>query len=82
MNWVITGGCGFIGTSLIKELIDEGNHNIRVLDNLTTGSRVDLLEVCDYSEVFVDDIGKLNGVELVVGDILNEKLSIKVTKPR
>ena len=34
MNWLITGGCGFIGTSLIKKLINEKNHNIRVIDNL------------------------------------------------
>ena len=29
MNWIITGGCGFIGISLIKALIKEKNHNIR-----------------------------------------------------
>ncbi|MDC0597149.1 NAD-dependent epimerase/dehydratase family protein [Candidatus Pseudothioglobus singularis] len=80
MNWLITGGCGFIGTSLIKTLTNENNHNIRVLDNLTTGTREDLLEVCKYSEVSGVSIGDFNGVELVVGDILDEGLAAKVTK--
>jgi UDP-glucose 4-epimerase len=80
MNWLITGGCGFIGTSLIKTLINENSHNIRVLDNLTTGTRKDLLEACKYSEMSVESIGGFNGVELVVGDILDEELAVKVTK--
>jgi UDP-glucose 4-epimerase len=80
MNWVITGGCGFIGTSLIKTLINESNHNIRVLDNLTTGTRGDLLKVCSYSEVSVESVGEFSGIELIVGDILDEDLAIKVTK--
>jgi len=80
MNWLITGGCGFIGTSLIKTLINENNHNIRVLDNLTTGTRDDLLEVCTYSEMSVESVNEFNGIELVVGDILDEELAVKVTK--
>jgi len=80
MNWLITGGCGFIGTSLIKTLINENNHNIRVLDNLTTGTRGDLLEACTYSEMSVESVNEFNGIELVVGDILDEELAVKVTK--
>jgi len=80
MNWLITGGCGFIGVSLIKTLVKENSHNIRVLDNLTTGTREDLLEACKYSEVSLESIGGFNGVELVIGDILDEELAVKVTK--
>jgi len=62
--WLITGGCGFIGTSLIKNLVSEGGHTIRVLDNLSVGTRQDLAKVCDFSS--------LNShCELVVGDIKN-----------
>jgi UDP-glucose 4-epimerase len=80
MNWVITGGCGFIGTSLIKTLIKESNHNIRVLDNLTTGTREDLSGACTYSEVSTSNIAEFNNIELIVGDILDEDLAVKVTK--
>lgn len=81
MNWLITGGCGFIGTSLIKSLImDGGEHNIRVLDNLTTGTREDLKNVCEYTEIDNISTRPPNGIELVVGDILDENLSIEITK--
>lgn len=49
-HWLITGGCGFIGTSLIKNLVSEGGHTIRVLDNLSVGTRDDLARVCKFSE--------------------------------
>jgi UDP-glucose 4-epimerase len=49
-NWLITGGCGFLGTSLIKDLVAEGGHFIRVVDNLSVGSREDLAKVCQFTE--------------------------------
>ncbi|MEW6521121.1 MAG: NAD-dependent epimerase/dehydratase family protein [Thermodesulfobacteriota bacterium] len=49
-KWLITGGCGFIGTSLIKDLVAEGGHFIRVIDNLSVGSREDLARVCQFTE--------------------------------
>jgi len=80
MNWLITGGCGFIGTSLIKVLLQENGHNIRVLDNLTTGTREDLLTASKYKELQVDEVlNAPKGVELVVGDILDEQLALQVS---
>ncbi len=35
---VVTGGCGFIGSTLIKKLYKEGSYSIRIIDNLSTGS--------------------------------------------
>ena len=84
MNWLITGGCGFIGTSLIARLSLDTNvkHNIRILDNLSTGTRADLSSVASFLEVEnIDNLSaSLDGVELVVGDILDEDLAYKVTK--
>jgi UDP-glucose 4-epimerase len=80
MNWVITGGCGFIGLSLIKKLIKEKNNYIRILDNLTTGTKKDLSEICDFSETAIDNISDFKNVELIAGDILDETLAFKVTK--
>ena len=81
LKWLITGGCGFIGTSLIKTLEAEGGHQIRVLDNLGTGTRDDLARVCEFSEINAAVIdGAPAGVELVVGDILDEELAKTVAQ--
>jgi len=64
MNWLITGGCGFLGTSLIARLVAESGHNIRVIDNLSVGTKKDLSNVCSYSEIMSNDIsGAPEGIE-------------------
>jgi len=81
LNWLITGGCGFIGTSLIQKLLTEDGHNIRVLDNLSTGTRDDLGQVCTFQETNADAIaGQPADVELVVGDILDDELACQVAE--
>lgn len=77
MNWLITGGCGFLGRSLIKKLLNEGDHSITVVDNLSVGSRKDLEGVCDYQEVTIDKrIYSPGLVQLVVGDITDADLAL------
>jgi len=76
-NWLITGGCGFIGTNLIAHLLKENkNSNIRVLDNLSVSTTDDLARVCSFTEIDSTHLtstsslkGKSSSVELVVGDI-------------
>ena len=76
MKWLVTGGCGFIGTSLIQSLLSKGGNRIRVVDNLSVGTREDLGRVCTFSEEGCADAA----VELVVGDILDEKLALTAAK--
>jgi len=81
MRWLITGGCGFIGSSLIAHLVEQGGHSIRVVDNLSVGTRDDLANVCQFEEIDTASLLPLesNGsVELVVGDILDERLALSV----
>ncbi len=81
MNWLITGGCGFIGRNLIKNLQDEGGHFIRVVDNLSVGNRDDLSKVCEFVESTTSAMTiQATSVELVVGDILDEQLAQQVAK--
>lgn len=84
MNWLITGGCGFIGTSLIRHLMEEGGHSVRVIDNLSVGTMDDLKEVAKIHEIDKINVQPMNGdissgaCELVVGNILDEKLAVQV----
>ena len=51
MRWLITGGCGFIGSSLAARLQARGGHAIRVLDDHSVGSLEDLARVAScYAE--------------------------------
>ena len=38
MRILVTGGAGFIGTNLIKKLVNEG-HDVHSLDNYDSGKR-------------------------------------------
>lgn len=75
LNWLITGGCGFLGTSLIRHIQGTGEHTIRVIDNLSVGSRKDLEAVCNFSEQITNP--EPGEVQLIVGDILDEELAFK-----
>ena len=71
-SWLITGGCGFIGTALVKELLEtHAIKKIRVFDNLSVGAREDLALVCQYTELKSTKTSHSDTpvVELMVGDI-------------
>ena len=82
MNFLITGGCGFLGTALITKLLSEGEHGVRVLDNLSVGTRQDLATVCDFDEIAAEQsLSEFNHekVQFIEGDILDYELAVKVT---
>ncbi len=83
MNWLVTGGCGFIGVALVGSLVDEGGHAVRVVDNLAVGTREDLRAVCEFVEASRAEVGPMSSgspVELVAGDILDEELALGVAE--
>ena len=51
---VVTGGCGFIGSYLVRELVDEGRR-VRVLDDLSSGDIRRLPPGVDFREGDVAD---------------------------
>ena len=80
-QWLITGGCGFIGTNLVRRLVQEGGHAIRVLDNLSVGSLGDLQSVA-----LVVELDTASGAfprlsegqcQLIRGDISDEALALR-----
>ena len=95
-KWLITGGAGFIGTNLISFLLNnKGPAYIRVLDNLSVGTREDLSVVCKFLEITPDEITAarhestgygiqhdacdLPRVELLKGDIKNPETCLAAT---
>jgi nucleoside-diphosphate-sugar epimerase len=60
-KYLITGGAGFIGSSIAEKLINQG-HYVRVLDNFFSGKEENL--------DFTKNLGK-DKFELIRGDIIN-----------
>lgn len=85
LNWLITGGCGFLGTALIQSLTGDGD-TVRVVDNLTVGTREDLKAACHFTETSADEVGSMPSdsvappVELIVGNILDEDLALRAVE--
>jgi UDP-glucose 4-epimerase len=55
MKVLVTGGAGFIGSHLASRLGADG-HEVRILDNFSTGSRANLGEIGDSVDVVEGDI--------------------------
>ena len=53
---VVTGGAGFIGSSLVRALLRSGAGRVTVVDNLSSGKPSNLAEVADRVELCVADI--------------------------
>lgn len=63
---LVTGGAGFIGSHLVHGLLAEG-YRVRVLDNLSTGNRLNLE-------------GALDRVEFIEGDICDMQIAKQATE--
>jgi UDP-glucose 4-epimerase len=61
LDYIITGGAGFIGSALAKLLLQQG-HKVTVIDNLSTGNLSNLSEIKNEIQFYHTDI--CNGAEL------------------
>lgn len=80
-NWLITGGCGFIGINLVNFLLENKHaEKIRILDNLCVGKQEDLestlIENGRFNKTSNDKNVKYDfenatypSIELMIGDI-------------
>jgi len=72
MNYLVTGGAGFIGSNIVEELLNRGE-SVRVLDNFSTGKRENLKEFEKDIELIEGDIRRyqivneaVNGIDIVL----------------
>ena len=69
-RWLVTGGCGFLGRNLVRELSSGGGDQVRIFDNLLVGSRQALLAAAPLLDPGKAENG-LVAAELTPGDILD-----------
>ncbi len=83
LKWVVTGGCGFVGSALVRALLERNLAcGLRVVDDLSTGSIETLtdLGLNEDSEVILpwSDNHGIAQRQLLRGDIREDKLARSV----
>jgi len=75
-KWLITGGCGFIGSNLVSHILRENPEaRIRIIDNFSVGTREDLMDA--ISLIGKDSVKEHNELEIIEGDIRNYDICLK-----
>src|SRR5688572_13579544 len=67
-SYLVTGGCGFIGSHLVEALVAKGD-SVRVLDDLSKGSRKNIALVQSDVDLVVGDVRNIETVQLAMQDI-------------
>jgi len=65
---LVTGGAGFIGSHLATRLVEDG-HAVRVIDNLSTGSRANIAHLAGRIEFIDGDVCDPRFVRLAVDGV-------------
>lgn len=72
MNILVTGGAGFIGSNLIKELVK--NHEVTVIDNYHTGNILNIKNIiknykiclCEISSKCINNVDDIKEIDIII----------------
>ncbi len=85
---LVTGGAGFIGSHIVRKLLQRGDH-VRVLDNFSTGKRENLAEVESSIEIIEADLRDpeqaakaVAGVEIIFHQAAFVSVPLSVENPQ
>lgn len=65
-KYIVVGGAGFIGSMVVRALLERGDGHVEVIDNFLTGREANLDEVRDRIEVHRADIRCFNEIAPVL----------------
>ena len=68
MKYAVTGGAGFIGSHLTKNLVERGNEVI-VIDNLNTGKKQNIEKISKKIDFFEVDIRDFSAIEDILKNV-------------
>lgn len=64
-NYLVTGGAGFIGSHIARELLAQG-HVVKILDNLVTGKLSNLEEIRDHIHLIEGSVNNAQTLEIAL----------------
>jgi UDP-glucose 4-epimerase len=87
-RYLVTGGAGFIGSHIVTRLVGEG-HDVRVLDNLCTGSLENLAHIDGHFEFVHGDAADsiactraADGIEVVFHQAALASVPLSIERPQ
>ena len=85
--YLVTGGAGFIGSNIVRELVQRGE-KVRIVDNFSTGKRENISDILDEIELMEADVRDLEtmhdaveGVDFVLHHGALPSVARSVTDP-
>jgi UDP-glucose 4-epimerase len=86
MNYLVTGGAGFIGSHISRELLERG-HSVRVFDNFSSGKRENLhgldVEILEGDLRDADAVAKaVKGMEVIFHEAAFVSVPESMEKPQ
>src|SRR3989339_1486755 len=68
MEYLVTGGAGFIGSNMVRHLVEK-NKKVRILDDLSTGRLDNIKDLLDKVDFIQGDLRDTDTVKHAVNDV-------------